>query len=255
MSQHRSPVILMYHGTPGSRPDTHYSIHANLFAKHMRFLKRQGWTTALFKDLQNAQALPEKTVVLTFDDGYADNYQGAFLPLLESGMKATWFIATDCIGGHAHWLGTASKQTQMLTKEQLTEMHSAGMEIASHTCSHPDLSTLSLAQQQNELSTAKSVLEKLLSTQVTSLAYPYGRFNDDSLIAAEQAGYRLACITQPGWLGSDPNPFLVRRIAIFSGDSVSSLSRKLTFTDNEVSWQKIARYYMNRARAKLTYNF
>ncbi|PKD42124.1 hypothetical protein CWO84_01620 [Methylomonas sp. Kb3] len=251
MSQTRSPIVLMYHGTPDAQPESHYSISADLFAKHLRYLQQEGWTTVLFKDLQSAKSLPEKSVVITFDDGYEDNYSGAFLPLMALGMKATWFIATDCIGGHAHWLGKPSTQTRMLTAERLFEMHTAGMEIASHTCSHPDLSLLSSDQQQSELSKAKAVLEDLLSTQVSSLAYPFGRFNSDSITLAEQTGYSMACTTRPGWFDSEPNPYLVRRIAIFSGDSVSTLARKLNFADNDVSWKKMTRYYANRVWDKL----
>lgn len=255
MTQHRSPIVLMYHGTPDGLPDSHYSIQAHLFAEHLRYLQREGWTTILFKELQNAGALPNKSVVLTFDDGYEDNYRGAFLPLLENAMKATWFITTDCIGGHAHWLGQPSTQTRMLNAERLREMHAAGMEIASHTCSHPDLSILDPDQQRLELSKAKTVLENLLSTPVSSLAYPFGRFNEDSVTVAEQTGYSLACTTRPGWFGSETNPYMVRRIAIFSGDSVSTLARKLTFADNDVSWKKMARYYVNRVRDKLSRSF
>ncbi|OQW78776.1 MAG: hypothetical protein BVN35_03755 [Proteobacteria bacterium ST_bin11] len=255
MTRYRSPIVLMYHGTPDSKPESHYSIRASLFAEHLRYLRQEGWSTVLFKDLQNPESLPEKTVVITFDDGYEDNYSGAFLPLMTNGMKATWFIATDCIGGHAHWLGKPSTQTRMLSSERLSEMHAAGMEIASHTSSHPDLSMLSKEQQQIEFSKAKAVLENLLSTQVTSLAYPFGKFNADSVTLAEQTGYRMACTTRPGWYDSEPNPYMVRRIAIFSGDSASTLARKLNFADNDVSWKKMTRYYAGRVWDKLITQF
>ncbi|WP_231879564.1 polysaccharide deacetylase family protein [Methylomonas koyamae] len=228
-----------------------YSIKSQVFAKHLKYLQQNGWTTVLFKDLDKAQSLPEKSVVLTFDDGYKNNFQGAFLPLAERGMKASWFITTDCIGGHAHWLGKISRQTQMLDAAQLLEMHSAGMEIASHTCSHPDLSLLSYDQQLAEFETAKKVLENLLCTPVTSLAYPFGRFNADSIAAADRSGYSRACTTRPGWFGSENNPFLVRRIAIFSNDSASVLARKLAYADNDVSWRKIVNYYTGRILSKL----
>ncbi|OAI22158.1 hypothetical protein A1356_01815 [Methylomonas koyamae] len=251
MSHIRSPIILMYHGTPDETPDSVYSIKSQVFAKHLKYLQQNGWTTVLFKDLDKAQSLPEKSVVLTFDDGYKNNFQGAFLPLAERGMKASWFITTDCIGGHAHWLGKISRQTQMLDAAQLLEMHSAGMEIASHTCSHPDLSLLSYDQQLAEFETAKKVLENLLCTPVTSLAYPFGRFNADSIAAADRSGYSRACTTRPGWFGSENNPFLVRRIAIFSNDSASVLARKLAYADNDVSWRKIVNYYTGRILSKL----
>lgn len=251
MSHIRSPIVLMYHGTPSETPESVYSIKSNLFAQHLRYLQKNDWTTILFKDLATPHSLPEKSIVLTFDDGYKDNFQGAFLPLLEHNMKASWFITTDCIGGHAQWLGKISQQSQMLDATQLLEMHSAGMEIASHTCSHPDLSRLSYDQQFAEFNSAKKILENLLSAPVTSLAYPFGRFNADSLPAAEHAGYSLACTTRPGWFGSENNPFLVRRIAIFSGDSPGILARKLAYADNDVSWKKIVSYYTGRVLNKL----
>ena len=244
----------MYHGTPNNHPSSKYSIRADGFNAHLRYLKKQGWHTVLFRELHTVSALPEKTVILTFDDGYADNYEGAFLPLAENDMKATWFITTDCIGKHAHWMGPTSPQTQMLTVEQLLQMEKTGMEIGSHTCSHPDLTTLSFQQQRDEMIQSKQILESLIHGKISSFAYPYGRYNNDSIVAAKDADYQLACTVQPGWFSSEKNPLLVRRITIFANDSVSVLARKLEFADNDVSWKKIARYYYKRINDKLTGN-
>jgi len=244
----------MYHGTPNHNPSSQYSIRADRFNAHLRYLKKQGWHTLLFRDLHNVSFLPEKTIVLTFDDGYADNYEGAFLALAENDMKATWFITTDCIGKHAHWMGPPSTQTQMLTAQQLVQMEKEGMEIGSHTCSHPDLTTLSYQQQRNEMIQSKQILESLIHGKISSFAYPYGRYNDASIAAATDADYQLACTSDPGWFGSEKNPLLVRRITIFANDSVSTLARKLVFADNDVSWKKIASYYYKRINDKLIGN-
>ena len=244
----------MYHGTPSNNPSSIYSIRADQFNAHLRYLKKQGWLTILFRELDNLSALPEKTVVLTFDDGYADNYEGAYLPLVENGMKATWFITTDCIGKHAHWLGSPSPQTQMLTLDQLFQMEKSGMEIGSHTCSHPDLTTLSYQQQQDEMTKSKQILESIIDGKISSFAYPYGRYNTESIVAAKDAGYLLACTVRPGWFGSEKNPLLVRRITIFANDSASTLARKLIFADNDVSWKKMASYYYKRINDKLIGN-
>jgi len=244
----------MYHGTPIDYPSSKYSIRSDRFNAHLRYLKQQGWNTALFRELHTISELPEKTVVLTFDDGYADNYEGAFLPLAENSMKATWFITTDCIGKHAHWMGPPTPKTQMLTVEQLLQMEKAGMEIGSHTCSHPDLTTLTYQQQWNEMTQSKEILESIIHGKISSFAYPYGRYNTDSIVAAKDADYRVACTVSPGWFGSEKNPLLVRRITIFANDSVSTLSRKLIFADNDVSWKKMARYYYQRINDKLIGN-
>jgi peptidoglycan/xylan/chitin deacetylase (PgdA/CDA1 family) len=250
-SKAKDPIVLMYHGTPNSQPSSKYSIRADCFNAHLHFLKKHGWHTVHFKDLHDASALPEKTVALTFDDGYADNYEGAFLPLAENKMKATWFITTDCIGKYAHWMGAPSPQTQMLTVEQLVQMEKAGMEIGSHTCSHPDLTTLSYPQQLEEMTQAKQMLEAILPGKTSSFAYPYGRYNTDSLKAAKDAGYQLACSVHPGRFSNEDDPLLVRRITIFANDSVRILARKLAFADNDVSWKKISRYYYTRINDKL----
>ena len=241
----------MYHGTPNNHPSSIYSICSDQFIAHLRYLKKQGWHTALFRELDNISALPDKTVILTFDDGYADNYEGAFLPLVANNMKATWFITTDCIGKHSHWMGAPSPQTQMLTSEQLLQMEKAGMEIGSHTCSHPDLTTLSYQQQRNEMAKSKQILESIIHGKISSFAYPYGKYNTDSIEAAKDVDYQFACTVHPGWFGSEKNPLLVRRITIFANDSVSTLARKLAFADNDVSWKKMTRYYYQRIKDKL----
>lgn len=244
----------MYHGTPTNDPSSTYSIRADRFYTHLRYLKKQSWHTVLFRELGNVSALPERSVVLTFDDGYADNYEGAFLPLAENDMKATWFITTDCIGKHADWMGSPSTQTHMLTIEQLHQMEKAGMEIGSHTRTHPDLTTLSFQQQLDEMTHSKHILESVIHGKVFSFAYPYGRYNADSIIAAKEADYQLACTVRPGWFGSEKNPLLVRRITIFANDSASTLARKLVFADNDVSWGKMASYYYKRISHRLIGN-
>ena len=245
---------MMYHGTPKDQPVSNYSIRADRFSAHLRYLKKQGWNSVLFRELHNVSAFPEKTVVLTFDDGYADNYEGAFLPLAENNMKATWFITTDCIGKHAQWMGPPTAKTQMLTAKQLLQMENAGMEIGSHTCSHPDLTTLSYQQQRDEMIQSKQVLESIIHSKITSFAYPYGRYNSDSILGAKDADYQLACTTCSGWFGSENNPLLIRRITIFASDSVSTLARKLIFADNDVSWKKMTRYYYQRINDRLIGN-
>ncbi|MDD5578639.1 MAG: polysaccharide deacetylase family protein [Methylobacter sp.] len=195
--------------------------------------------------------MPEKTVILTFDDGYADNYEGAFLPLLDSNMKATWFITTGCIGKNADWMGPPSPQTQMLTAEQLVIMAKAGMEMGSHTCSHPDLTMLSSSQQLDEMTQSKQILESIIAGKIASFAYPYGRYNENSIATVKEAGYESACTTCPGWFRNEESPFLVRRITIFANDTVHTLARKLVFADNNVSWKKMASYYYLRINDKL----
>jgi len=244
-------IVLMFHGTPKNKPSSQYSTQAKRFLQQIKYLKKNGWHTALIKDLERPEKLPQKSIILTFDDGYADNYEGAFLPLLDYGMKATWFITTNCIGKHAQWMGPETAETKMLSTQQLQEMAAQGMEIASHTCSHPDLSTLSYAQQLKELKQSKETLETILSTKITSFAYPYGRYNDDTIMAVKEASYTQVCSVRSGFYENSESPLLIRRVTIFDTDTVSSMSRKLVFADNDVSWKKLSLYYWQRLKHKI----
>ena len=246
-----SALVLMYHGTPHARPLTRWSLQADLFRNHLDLICREGWKVVTVGELFAEPPGSEKTLAITFDDGYADNFEGAFIPLLERGLKATWFITTSCIGGHAQWDRPDDEQNRMLSKTQLLEMSNQGMEIGSHSHTHPDLSRLPPEEQRHELSRSKEVLEELLGKRVDGFAYPYGRYDQSTLEALKSSGYRWACSTKSGWYRSQENPFLIRRITIFSGDTAATLKRKLRFADNDVSWRRLATYYAGRLSHRL----
>lgn len=248
----RGPLILMYHGTPPikNRQTPIYSVTSDNFRRQMDLLINQGWTTKCISDLSHLDSFPDKTVIITFDDGYLNNFEGAFLPLLERHMKATWFVVTNLIGQKADWLKAPDSETVMLDISQLKEMAKAGMEIGSHTLTHTDLNQLDSDNKQKEIFDSKKHLEYLINLPVKSFAYPYGHYDDDSLRLIEQAGYDFACTVRPGWFNNEANPFLLRRICINLDDSLSTFARKLAFADCDVSWKKMGSYGFERIRSK-----
>lgn len=243
----------MYHGTPRGeqRPFSRYSLSACRFAEQLNLLQELGWHTACVKDLLQAETLAEKTVVLTFDDGYANNYDGAFFPLLERGMRATWLVVSGTPGGYSSWTEPHTAPSLMMTKEQLRELADSGMEIGSHTRTHPDLTTLSEPELEEEISGSRKELEDLLGQEVLSFAYPYGRISAASVNAVRQAGYVFACSARPGWYGSEKDRLRLRRVTIFAHDSLGSFARKLAFADNNMGWRRVARYFFGRVIARL----
>ncbi len=250
-SHSHGPIVLMYHGTPSNSPRSKYSISADNFKQHIAFLKKDGWHTALVKDSTNHASLPPKTVFLTFDDGYASNYEGAFLPLLENGMLATWFITSNCLDTCASWIQHHSLETKIMSKEQIRELDLHGMEVGSHSCTHRDLSTLTFSEQLSEAAKSKQLLETILDRKVVSFAYPFGKYNNDTLRALQHAGYQFACTVNSGWMKNENNPLLIRRVTIYSNDDVTILKRKLEFADNDVSWKTMMRYYSTRIKIAL----
>lgn len=101
----KSVVLLVYHGTVlGSEAtDSKYAIPAGWFQEHLDFLNGTSWKTVLPKDCFSRDHDESRMVVITFDDGYEDNYEGAFQPLVERGMVATWSLVSGKLGKHADW--------------------------------------------------------------------------------------------------------------------------------------------------------
>jgi peptidoglycan/xylan/chitin deacetylase (PgdA/CDA1 family) len=238
--QGQGPLVLMYHSVSAGLPDSRWSVSAKNLRDQLDLLHHEGWNCVCVRDLAMPDALPPRTVAITFDDGFADNYDLAFPVLAERRMKATWFVVSRDIGKMSAWVDAGVPVRRMLDTDQLVEMASAGMEIGAHTRTHARLPELSEAGIREEVAGSRKDLEEMLGLPVTSFAYPYGIFNEDSVAAVRKAGFTVACTTRPGWLGSERDLFLVRRVGVFADDSLSVFARKLTFADYNVSWRRLA---------------
>jgi len=247
-----APLILMYHGTTlgNTRPSSRYSTTASSFIDHLDIIKKYGWNTIRLRDLAGSEKLPPRSLAITFDDGYSNNYEGAYLPLLERGMCATWFIVTSDIGRYAGWMGLKTEENLLLSYEQLREMAASGMEIGAHTCTHPDLTSIDRPAVSSEVAGSKAELEDRLGMAVTSFAYPFGRWNEVVVDVVRSAGFTLACGVRPGWVDTGSEPFLLRRITIFADDTPATFIRKLIFATNEANWKKMAGYLAARIRGR-----
>jgi peptidoglycan/xylan/chitin deacetylase (PgdA/CDA1 family) len=152
--------------------------------------------------------------VLTFDDGYADTVSAA-LPLLRRyGCRATCYVVSDCIGGHNRWDdGAGRARHALMTREQIGLWLEAGMEIASHSCSHAWLQKLGEAEVASELSDSRASLQRTFGVAVDHLAYPFGKFTPATIDAAKRCGYASAVTVEPGIArGSDDRHRLPRLI-------------------------------------------
>lgn len=161
--------ILMYHSVNVNPPNT-LSVPAKVFYKQMEHLRNSGYHTLTFKDLMNwktNEGLPDKPVLITFDDGYLDNFTVAYPILKKLQMKATIFATSDYISSPNH-----------LDWSQIKEMEQSGfVEIGVHTRHHVDLTTSSRIQLADEVLGAKQRLEKRLGHPLIAFAYPSGKFN------------------------------------------------------------------------------
>jgi peptidoglycan/xylan/chitin deacetylase (PgdA/CDA1 family) len=190
--------VLMYHSInfDPKNPQNILRVPKDKFAAEMKWLHDNEYTTLSLDELYNAvsnnKPVAEKSVVLTFDDGYGDNYDNALPVIKQYGFKATVFMISSKVG---------DSKNGYLTAAQIKEMDKNGMHIECHTVHHPDLSTLSYNQQYNELSKSKADLEALLGRPVDYIAYPSGKYNSSSIKAAKAIGYKL-CFKMNGGIAS-----------------------------------------------------
>jgi len=198
--------ILEYHMVNDQDKEV-YAVPTKEFSEQMAYLKEQGYETISLLDFMKAQKgkieLPDKPIILTFDDGYADNYTN-LLPLLERfNMKATVFMATNYIGLDGY-----------LTWNQLRDMQNRQIEIGSHTANHEPLSSLTEEQVRDELNQSKLLLEWNGIHTVFFFSYPNGIYNETALKDLAAGNYLGAVTGDAGLNTFATMPYLLQRVNI-----------------------------------------
>lgn len=199
-------LILEYHKI-NDRTNDPYTVRPADFEAQMDELAAQGYETISLLDFLRAkkgkQTLPEKPVIVTFDDGYSDNYT-EMLPLMEArGMKATVFMVTNDIGRPGY-----------LTWEHLLDMQERGVEIGSHTANHRPLTDMTLAEARDEVRLSKLIMEWHNVKTVFTLSYPNGAYDDPLPGILKEEEYLAAVTGDPGLNTFETNPYLLQRTNI-----------------------------------------
>jgi len=214
--------ILMYHeiGSP-SGPWKKLYVEPDIFAQQLDWLKANGYTTILLKDIYDhwltQKPLPEKPIVITFDDGYRSVYETVLPLLLARDMKATFFLYPSKFN-----------TPQGLTTNMVSSLAENGMEIGSHTFSHVDLTKLTKNKLKQELIDSKLSLEKIITQKpVDFICYPAGRFNNEVIIEAKKSGYKGAVTTLFGKATFNQDTYQWERIRINYSDGVKGLAKKI----------------------------
>jgi peptidoglycan/xylan/chitin deacetylase (PgdA/CDA1 family) len=203
--------VLLYHRVGYTQG--YLTITPERFTADLEYLKDRGYQAVSLEKFQNFMLdrdvqMPDKPVLITFDDGYLDNYQNAFSILTQYGMTASFFIISGML-----W------DENRMTPRHIAEMAQAGMSFGSHTVTHRSLGELSEDEIRTELSDSKITLESILGTPVSSIAYPKGSFSQATVKIAEELGYIGGFTTISGRCSKDMPDFVLKRIPIFSYDA------------------------------------
>jgi peptidoglycan/xylan/chitin deacetylase (PgdA/CDA1 family) len=210
--------ILMYHEI-AQRPETTSSLAVppQAWAAQLAYLSAGGYRTITAAELAAALAaggeLPSRTVVLTFDDGFAD-FHGRAMPLLARyGFTATVFVTTGWVQDSGP-LPAGQRPGRMLSWGQVEEAASAGIEVAAHSCLHPQLDQLPAKRLREELHASRARLEDRLGVAVPGVAYPFGYSNQRVRNVARDLGYAYGCAVGNAMAASDSDLFTLPRLTI-----------------------------------------
>jgi peptidoglycan/xylan/chitin deacetylase (PgdA/CDA1 family) len=209
--------ILMYHvvsAAPAGVPFPELWVAQRTFAAQMHALRRAGYhaitlSTAL-RAWRRGGGLPRRPVVISFDDGYRSDFTHAGPVLRRLGWPGVLNLAL------------ANLRPGDITAPEVRRLIAWGWEIASHTLTHPDLTTLAPAALRHELVGSREEIERRFGQPVRAFCYPYGHYDAQVVAAVRAAGYRAATTENEG-LGVGSQPFTLNRIRVNGSDTATTL--------------------------------
>ena len=267
--------ILMYHNIsdfPSERNIPYDNVSPWLFEKQMSMLIKERFNiislSELINYIKNDILIPPKTIVITFDDGFKNNFTNAFPLLKKKGIKASFFLIVSAIGDkkpfkHLLWDENAieyfkkNPESRMpIDWDEVNILKDWGMEIGSHGLTHKSIGSLSTEKAKIEISISKNILEKKLSKKVKVFSYPFGSgvYNDYNSHTSEllkEAGYEAACTTEIGSVNSGTNLYELPRIPVRETDNEFTLKQKIVGAYDWVNFFKII-FQKNVARIDKT---
>lgn len=204
--------VLMYHSVhPDAHPDNRLSVSVESFERQMRFLRTHNYNVVTVAEiarmLDNGERIPPKTVAVTFDDGYKDNFEYAFPVLRKYHIPATLFVIIDELG---------RPQGDRLSWEDVLRMKESGLVAIGSHCLGPEplVNITSEVELRRQIFESRRLLEKKLGIEIEVFSYPEGRFNEFIRGLVREAGYSAAVATSPGRDYPDTDVFALKRVRI-----------------------------------------
>jgi peptidoglycan/xylan/chitin deacetylase (PgdA/CDA1 family) len=255
-----------------------YNVTPSAFIAQMQFLCTNNYSVIKLEDfvswLTEKREVPQKSVVITFDDGYRNNYTNAFPVLKQLNFPATMFLATDYIGKNEifPWLNNLCNGSRGLIDNwiplawpEILEMSRDGLTFGSHTSSHTNLRKMTTKDFEKEIEKSKNIIEEKTKKPADLFSYPFSfpkyrrRYRDITNETKEvllKRGFLGACTTIIGTNGLKSDPFCLRRIQIKNSDDLFTFRAKVEGAYNWVSvfqktYQKIIEPLIERRRRTL----
>lgn len=225
MIHHHTIPIIVYHKVSLEKEAGTYTLEHKEFDRHIEYISKNNYECFLADNCMkevNAKtsSIPNKRVMITFDDGHVSDYD-IVLPVLKTyALKATFFITTD-------WIGT----DKYMSKEQLRTLRKEGMSIQSHAKTHRFLDQMSRSNVFQEIKQSKEVLEDILGEEVFSLSFPGGRYNHSAIVCARDLGLKVLFSSDPYYYNDLSNIKIIGRCMVKYSSGGSNLISLLNMSD------------------------
>ena len=220
----RGIIVLTYHRINNNFPPGNMVTSTEDFDNQMRYLRENGYEVigveklidTLTKKANVKDVSGRQKVIITFDDGWRDNYINAFPILRKYGFKALIFLVTGRVG-----------KGDYLTEEQIREMASYGIEFGAHTVNHINLNEMTLEFAKKEIEESKKDVEELVGKPARVFCYPKGCYNENVKNMVKKAGFKCAFTVKPGRNKLGDNLFELKRTEVNGIDSIFDFKKKL----------------------------
>jgi peptidoglycan/xylan/chitin deacetylase (PgdA/CDA1 family) len=228
--------VLVYHAIcdlDGDPVLADHSVPPKRFAEQLDVLKQRGWS---FVDLDTVLAaldgsdgkLPDRSLLVTFDDAYVDLRDEACPILEQREIPAVAFAVAGQLGGTNEWdIEHGAEELNLLCPDGLKDVAERGVEIGSHTVSHRPLTEVPAAELDRELTGSADRLDSIGLSRPRAFAYPFGQWNEEIAGAVREAGYEVAFTVDRGAVEPDSHPYALPRFAVHADDTGRKLHIKL----------------------------
>jgi len=239
---HDGVVVLTYHRINDQLPEGELVVHPREFEIQMKFLnfyrkkfqiismeEMIEYFVASSVDNRKRKAVRTK-ILITFDDGYRDNYTHAFPILKKHRFPAAVFLTTDYISTEykKERYKNAPWSMDYLNYGEIKEMKASGIRFGAHTATHPHLREIDLDEAKKEILKSYESVREISGNDNIPFCYPYGEFNEEIKQIVKKCGFSCAFSVAPGINYRNQDLFEIKRIDVLGGDSFSSFKYKVT---------------------------
>jgi peptidoglycan/xylan/chitin deacetylase (PgdA/CDA1 family) len=205
-----------------------FSIPERVFRAQMHYLRDHGYhpvsSEAVRDHLEGGAPMPEKPVLITFDDGCESVHSRALPILQEFGFPALFFVTTSPDAPVFHSGNAAQRQ---VTPDEIRDLDAAGVAIGSHGVTHEALAVMAEAEIEYELGESKRILEEILGKPVDAFGVPLNWYGRKVRAAAQRLGYRTVYTSDCGCIHADSDPFHLRRLSVDGHAGLDEFVRNL----------------------------